>query len=193
MRAFPVVVLGVLVIVAACLSQSGYAAAASSAAQEQSRRQLVLEVLQTDSGVGGTNQFVYFRVFSDRSVEFHPKRNQELKTESISRAQISEEDMDATLKVLARQDVAELPSSFGSTYTPIDFNWTLDFTIPRGTRSQSIRVVNFSPRMAKKNSKPYPEALVRLVCTAWAVRQDFRTEMTDLRGDCQDFVVNKQP
>jgi hypothetical protein len=152
---------------------------------------MVLEVIQTDSGVGGTNHFVYLRVFSDRSVEFNPKRNQELKRDRVSRAQISSEDLDSTVTVLAREDVAALPSIFRSTFIPIDFYWTLDFTIPRGTESQKIKVVNFSPGMAKKNNKSYPEALVRLVCTVWALRKNFPTEMPDLSEDCQDCSLKK--
>lgn len=131
MRSSPMAVLGLLVLVASCSSQQSRKGAAD-AVNGQSPKQLLLEVLQTDSGVGGTNQFVYLRVFSDRSTEFHPKRNLELKREGVSRGLISEEDMDATLKVLAREDVAELPTSFRSTYTPVDFNWTLDFTKSKG-------------------------------------------------------------
>jgi hypothetical protein len=87
--------------------------------------------------------------------------------------------------------VAELPSIFRSTFTPKDFYWTLDFTIPTDAGSQRMKVVNFSPGMDRQNNKPYPEALVRLVCTVWAVRKDFPTEMPDLGGDCQDFFVKK--
>ncbi|HWY44748.1 MAG TPA: hypothetical protein VNX66_14720 [Candidatus Sulfotelmatobacter sp.] len=191
MRSFPLVVLGFLVLVASCFSQQRNEGIASDAANRQSPKQLLLEVLQTDSGVGGTNQFVYLRIFSDRSVEFHPKRNQELKRESVSRAHISEGDFDATVKVLARDDVAELSQNFRSTYTPIDFYWTLDFTIPRGTRNQKTRVVNFYPSMAEQNNKPYPEALMRLVCTAWAIGQEFPTEMPDLSGDCHQFALKE--
>jgi hypothetical protein len=97
MRSFPLVVLGFLVLVASCFSQQRNEGIASDAANRQSPKQLLLEVLQTDTGVGGTNQFVYLRIFSDRSVEFHPKRNQELKRESVSRAHISEGDFDATV------------------------------------------------------------------------------------------------
>src|SRR5262249_18017259 len=129
-----------------------------------SPKQLLLEVLQTDSGVGGTNQFVYLRVFSDCSVEFHAKRNQDLKRDRVSHEKISPEDKDALLKVLAREDVEGLPGRFPSTYTPIDFNWTLDFLIPRSNEAQKIKVINFYPRMATQNNQPYPEALVRLVC-----------------------------
>ena len=191
MRSSLLALLGLLAISTPCCSQQSHEQAAT-AARGLSSKQLVLEVLQTDSGVGGTNQFVYLRVFADRSVEFNPKRNQELRRDRVSRAQISGEDMDSTAKVLAREDVANLPSIFKSTFTPIDFYWTLDFSIPRGTHNQKIKVVNFSPGMAKQNNKPYPEALVRLVCTVWAVRKNFPTEMPDLRQDCRDFVVEKQ-
>lgn len=197
MRSSLLAVFGLLVMAIPCCSQQRREEAALSnesrsvAARVQSPRQLLLEVVQTDSGVGGTNQFIYLRVFSDHAVEFHPKRDQELKRERVSQGQISEEEMNATLKVLAREDVAELSNSFRSTYTPIDFNWMLDFTIPRGTRTQKIRVVNFYPRMAKQNNKTYPEALVRLVCTVWAIRKSFPTEMPDLSGDCNAFVVKK--
>jgi hypothetical protein len=183
LRSFLLALLGLLAISTPCRSQQSHeqvAANKSVATHGLSSKQLVLEVLQTDSGVGGTNQFVYLRVFSDRSVEFNPKRNQELKKDRVSRAQISSEDMDSTLKLLASEDVDNLPSIFRSTFTPIDFYWTLDFSIARGTHSHKIKVVNFSPGMAKQNNKPYPEALVRLVCTVWAVRKNFPIEMPDL-------------
>lgn len=197
MRRSLLAVFGLLILAIPSLSQQSHRQTASIdemqsvAPRGPSPKQLLLEVLETDDGVGGINQFVYLRVFSDGSVEFHPKRNQELKRDRVSRAQISEEDMDGTVSLLARKDVAELPSLFKSTYIPIDFYWTLDFTIPRGAKSQTIRVVNFYPRMAKQNNKPHPEALVRLVCTVWAVRKNFPTQMPDLSEDCQDFVVKK--
>ena len=197
MRSPLLVVFGLLVVATpCCYQQSSEEARANNeiksvVARGLSPKRLLLEVVQTDSGVGGTNHFVYLRVFSDRSVEFHPKRNQELKRERVSRARITDEDMDSAVKVLAREDVADLPGIFGGTFTPLDFYWTLDFTIPRGAQSQKIKVVNFSPGMAKRNNKPYPEALVRLVCAVWAVRKDFPTQMPDLSGDCQDLVAKK--
>lgn len=196
MRSSLLALLGLLAISPPCCSQQSHEAAARSemksiAAHSFSSKQLVLEVLQTDSGVGGTNQFVYLRVFADRSVEFNSKRNQDLKKDHVSRALISGGDMDSTAKVLASEDVAGLPSIFRSTFTPVDFYWTLDFSIPRGTHNQKIKVVNFSPGMAKQNNKPYPEALVRLVCAVWAVRKNFPTEMPDLSENCQDFVGKK--
>jgi len=162
---------------------------ATSGGKQSSPRKLVLEVLETDWGVGGTNQSVYVRVFSDRSVEYHPKRSQELKTQRVSRGQLAEGQLEATSNVLTREDVAALPSLFESTFTPKDFYWTLDFTIPRGSQSQRIKVVNFSPDTAVQNKKGYPEALVRLVCAAWTLRKQFPTEIVDLSRDCQGFVL----
>jgi hypothetical protein len=177
MRSALLALLGFLVLTVPCLSQQG-------------QKQLVLEVLQTDFGVRGTHQFVYLRIFSDRSVEFHTKRNQDLKRDRVSQAQISGEDMSSIAKVLAGEAVANLPSIFKSPYIPIDSYWTLDFSIPRGPHHQKIKVVDFSPG-EKQNSGPYPEALVKLVCTVWAVRKNFSTEMPDVSEDCQNFVVKK--
>ena len=187
MRLSRLAVFGLLfTMLAVCSPQSR--GQATSDGKRSSPRQLVLEVLETDWGVGGTNQSVYVRVFSDGSVEYHPKRSQELKTHRVSRGQLSEAQLEATAKVLTREDVAALASLFKSTFTPKDFYWTLDFTIPRGSQSQRIKVVNFSPDTAVQNNKGYPEALVRLVCAAWALRKQFPTEIVDLSGDCQGFV-----
>ena len=118
MRSSLTIVFGLLAMATSCCSQQSREKAAVNnemrniATRGPSPKQLLLEVFQTNSGVGGTNQFVYLRVFSDRSVEFHPKRNQELKRDLVSRAQISGEDLDSTVKVLAREDVASLPSVF---------------------------------------------------------------------------------
>jgi hypothetical protein len=91
MHSFQVAVLGLLVLVASCFSRQN-PGGVESAVHRQPTKRLLLEVVQTDSGVGGTNQFVYLRVFSDHSVAFHPKRNQELKRQLVSRAHISEEE-----------------------------------------------------------------------------------------------------
>src|SRR5215469_4054501 len=101
-------------------------------------KQLLLEILLThvQAGIGETNQYVFLRIFSDRSVEFHPKRNQDLKKDPTSRGQISQENLDATIRVLSKEDVADLPSIFESTFETIDSFWILDFTVPRGTRNQ---------------------------------------------------------
>jgi len=159
-------------------------------ASDPSRR-LLITVLETDSGVGGgaPNQFVFLRVFSDRTVEFHSKRNQDIKREPVKVTQLSETDTQNILMLLAREDVKKLPRTFESPYTPIDFSWTLDFAIPRGTTSQQIHLVNFSPAKSKEYNKPYPEALLRLACTVLGVRQDFQAQTPDLRNVCNDFVL----
>jgi len=178
--------LGLLVAVAPSYSQQSQVVPADKTKSGTSSKRLVFEVLETDLGIGGTNQFVYLRMFSDGSVEYHPKRNQELRRDRVSRGEISEDQLNATAKVLARDDVAKLPPVFKSTFTPIDFYWTLDLGIPRGTQLQRIKVVNFSPAMAAQNNKTYPEALVRLVCAAWVVRMHFKTET--INEDCRGFV-----
>jgi hypothetical protein len=188
MRSCPLVAFGLLVLVTACFSQQRQKGATSDVADKKPPKVLLLEVLETYSGVGGTNQFVYLRVFSDRSVEFHPSRNQKLKRDRVSRAQITELGINAIVQTIAREDVAQLPHNFSSTFTPVDFNSILEFTIPRGTERQKIRVVNFYPSMAKQKKKDYPEALVRLVCTSWAIRQGFSTETPDLNEECQNFA-----
>ena len=152
---------------------------------------LLLEALETDSGVGGTNQFVFLRVFSDQTVEFHPKRSQDLRKTPVVHEKIPQADIDRIQSLLAQDDVAKLSKVFSSTFTPIDFYWTLDFKIPRGTRIQQVKLVNFSPQMAKRNNKPYSEGLLKLACTVLILRQDMQAETPDLRKDCQDFVPTK--
>ena len=190
MRLCLLTVLCVLVSLAPACSQQSREQIGSNGGKSagSSSRHLLLEVLQTDAGVGGTNQFVYIRIFTDGSVEYHPRRSQELRREHVTRAHIPEEELAATAKALAREDVVVLPSMFKSTFTPIDFNWVLDFAIPRGGQRQKITVVNFSPSMAVRNNKAYPEALVRLVCAAWVVRKQLSTETPDLSQDCRDFA-----
>src|SRR5207245_11708611 len=80
------------------------------------------------------------------------------------------------------------PSTFRSTYTPIDFNWTLDMKIPRGTEVKQIKLVNFYPEMAKPPHKPYPEALVRFVCSVLALRHSLNAETPYPLEECRDTV-----
>ena len=188
MRAYLFAMLGLLVAATASYSQLSQVVPADRTKSGAPSRRLVFEVLETDWGVGGTNQLVYLRMFSDSSVEYHPKRSQELRRDHALRGEISNDELNSTAKVLARDDVAKLPPVFKSTFTPKDFYWTLDLAIPRGTQLQRIKVVNFSPGMAVQNNKTYPEALVRLVCTAWAVRAHFKTETPDLSEGCRGFA-----
>jgi hypothetical protein len=149
---------------------------------------LVMEIRETDSGVGGTNQFVFLRIFSDRTVELHSKRSQDIKKNRVTDGEISQGQLDTILTLLAREDVKSLPSTFRSTYTPIDFNWTLDMKIPRGAGGQQIKLVNFYPEMAKQNNKPYPEALLRLACTVLALRQSLNADTPYSEERCRNFV-----
>lgn len=180
--------LGLLVATTPSCSQQSQVAPADKRKSGTSSTRLVFEVLETNSGVHGTTQLVYIRVFSDRSVEYHPKRSQELRRDRVSLGEISEDELNITARVLAREDVAKLPPVFKSTFTPKDFNWTLDLGIPRGTEVQRITVANFSPAMAVRNNKTYPVALVRLVCAAWAARTHLTTETPDLSKDCREFA-----
>jgi len=117
MRSLLLTVLGLLFAALPSCSAQSISQAASGDEKRPSPRRLVLEVLQTDSGVGGTNQFVYVRVFSDGLVEYHPKRVQDLRKQRASQGQISKEDLDAIAGVLARKDVAVLPPRFKSTFS----------------------------------------------------------------------------
>jgi hypothetical protein len=190
MRARMIAVFGLVVaVIPVCFRQNDKQSSNSEKSLDSSPNKLLLEVLETDLGIGGTNQFVYVRVFSDGSIEYHPKRFQDLRKQHASQGKISKEDLDAIAGVLTRKDVAELPSLFKSTYVPIDSYWDLDFTIPRSGETQKIQVVNFSPTKAIENKKAYPQPLVRLVCAAWGVRKLFSTEMPDLSQHCQQFVL----
>jgi len=165
--------------------------AESSPGQVDTSKKLVLEVLETDSGPGGgSNQFVFLRAFSDRSIEFHPKRSEDLKKVPVSRGEISQAQLEMILAVVGREDVMKLPDMFKTTYTPIDFHWTLDMKIPRGTQVQQIKLVNFFPAMAKQNNMPYPEALMRLACSVLALRRSLNADTPDSDGTCRDFVSN---
>ena len=181
--------LGLLVAVTPSYSQQGQVVRTDKRKSGTTSKRLVFEVFETDWGVGGTNQLVYLRTYSDGCVEYHPKRSQELKRDRVSHGEISEDELNATTKVLAQEDIAKLPRVFRSTFTPIDSSWTLDFGISRGTQVQRIKVVNFSPAMAMQKNKTNPEALVRLVCAAWAVRLHFKAETPDLSEDCRGFAV----
>ena len=112
---------------------------------------LVMEIRETDSGVGGTNQFVFLRIFSDRTVELHLKRSQDIKKNRVTDGEISQGQLDTILTLLAREDVKNLPSTFRSTYTPIDFNWTLDMKIPRGAGGQ-LRILRRGAGILSPNS-----------------------------------------
>ncbi|MGB8494726.1 MAG: hypothetical protein WCE53_10035 [Candidatus Acidiferrum sp.] len=160
----------------------------SSASRNTSSKQLLVEIVETDWGVGGTNQLLFLRVFSDQTVEFHPRRSQALKKARESHGEISKTQLDMILNILGREDVMKLPRVFNSTFTPKDFYWTLDMKIPRRTQIQEIKLVNFSPEMARENNKPYPEALVRLACTVLALRRDLKAETPYPDEDCKDFV-----
>ena len=158
MRACILAVFGLVVaVIPVCSRQNDKQSSNSEKSLDSSPKKLLLEVLETDSGIGGTNQFVYVRVFSDGSIEYHPKRFQDLKKQHPSQGKISKENLDAIAGVLTLKDVAELPSLFKSTYVPIDFYWDLDFTIPRGSETQKIQVVNFSPTKAIENTKLIPK------------------------------------
>jgi hypothetical protein len=156
--------------------------------QVPSSKKMLLEVLETDQGVGGTNQFVFLRVFSNRAVEFHARQSQSLKKDRVIRGEISETQMKSVVGLLGDEDLQRLPRTFKTTYTPIDFYWTLDFKIPRGTQVQQVRLVNFYPAMAVQNHKPYPKALLRLACSVLALRRDLKAEASDQDEACKGFV-----
>ncbi len=160
----------------------------SSTASDTPSKQLLLEIVETDWGVGGTNQLLFLRVFSNQTVEFHPRRSQDLKKARVSHGEISEAQLDMILNLIGHEDVMKLPRVFNSTFTPKDFYWTLDLKIPRRTQVQRIKLVNFSPEMARENNKPYPEALVRLVCAVLSLRRDLKAETPYSDEECKDFV-----
>ena len=178
------------VLVVALASTSLLLKCCNSGAGGASPKQLVLEILMTESGVGGTNQLVFLRIFSNGTVQFHPKRGQDLNKTHVSQADISRAQLNSIAGLLEEEDVKNLPSTFRSTYTPIDFNWVLDMNIPRGPKVQQIKLINFYPATAKQNKKPYPEALLRLACTVLALRNGLNAETPYSEEECRGFVAH---
>jgi hypothetical protein len=165
---------------------------AQSSAGPNTSKKLILEILETDYGVGRMNHhFVFLRIFSDRTVELHSKRGQDIKNARVSRGEVSQAQLDMILALVEREDVKNLPTTFRSTHTPIDFNWVLDFKIPRGQQTQQITLVNFSSEMARQNNKPYPEALMRLTCSVSRLRRDLKAETFYSGEECEQFVSDR--
>jgi hypothetical protein len=155
-------------------------------------KKLVMEILETYWGVGGTSHLVFLRIFSDRTIQSQPRRLEDEKKSTLNNGEISQAQLSSILALIAEEDVKKLPSTFRSTYTPIDSSWTLDIRIPRGTDVQQIKVVNFYPEMAKQNDKPYPEALMRLTCSVFALRLSLTAEKPYYEGECREYVTSDQ-
>src|ERR1700730_8657798 len=98
MRTLVHLAIAVLVATAVDVPENGNASPESAARP----RTLIMEIRETDSGVGGTNQFVFLRIFSDRTVELHPKRSQDIKKNRVTDGEISQRQLGTILTLLAR-------------------------------------------------------------------------------------------
>ena len=148
---------------------AGLAAPADNLAQSASpgsRTDAILEVTGTVTGWGGDNRYVYLRVLSDGTAECEPVRHEV----PIIKKTLSPTQFTRIKAVLSQRNVARLGDKYETNFATVDDGsyWTIE--IQRPIQPQFIRVVGFTPGLAKILKHPYPGGLVTLGCSIEKLR-----------------------
>jgi hypothetical protein len=157
----------------------------------------ILEVIAIHTTMKSEDTYVYLRVFSDRVAEcqFSKQSNTENKELPAVKKTLTQNEFIRIESVISDPKLANLEPKYETQYAVVDFStdWTIKIQHTAG-EPQIIRVLEFSPGLAKTMKHPYPDALVKLGCTIKKLRADVSGESISLDDECQRVLgTSSQP
>lgn len=158
---------------------------------------MVLEVIATHTTMEGEDTYVYLRVFSDRTAECQSSKHSSAEKKELPsvKKMLTQNDFIWIKSVTSDPKLATLGPKYETRYAIVDSSteWTIKIQRTAG-EPQIIRVLEFSPGLARTMKKPYPDALVKLGCSIKKLRADVSGESISLEDECQRVLgASSQP
>lgn len=169
----------------------------SALPRSASNAKVILDVTATDFQIGPQTDYLYLRVFSDRSAEAQTLTRRtvidkavvaDLKTRLTQNAfteilHLTEDPEILKLDALYRQRIGIVLDVFTS--------WKIK--IRRTDSEQKVEVIAFAPEEARLRHRPYPEPLVKLGCTIEKIRSETIGESAELDNECRRVLWMHAP
>jgi len=136
----------------------------SGMAQESSAN-LLMDVRWVGIGMASPQgNHLYLRVHRDGRVEYEDGRMNAARSRFFVRTErISPSEINSLSEFLGTSGVKSLAREYPPVVTPLDHYIVVTVLLPRGKKSQTIKIVNFFPT-SPKGSEAYPAALIQLLC-----------------------------
>jgi hypothetical protein len=157
--------------------------------------QTLIEVITTHTAPETEHNYVYLRVFTDGTAKGQPSAPSNAKNAgpTILRKNLSQDEFTRIKSVAHEPALAKVGSKYETKYGVVD-SWTeWKIELRRSGQTQTIRVMQFSPGLAKTMKHPYPEALVKLGCAVKKTRADVFGELPSLDYECAKVLGAKKP
>jgi len=152
---------------------------------------IILEVIATHTTMKSEDTYVYLRVFSDRTAEceFSRLSNTENKEHPAVTKTLTQNEFNRIESVMSDPKLANLEPKYETQYAVVysSTEWTIKIQQTAG-EPQIIRVLEFSPGLARMMKHPYPDALVKLGCSIKKLRADVSGESISLDDECQKVL-----
>ena len=146
---------------------------------------VILEVIETNSTLASEDAYLYLRVFSDGTAECHSVVNGEKKEIRSFKKTLTQDEFTQVKSVVGNPKLARVKPKYETRYAIVDTYTEWKITIQRRGQSQVIHILEFSPGLAKIMKHPYPEALVKLGCSARKLRDDVLGQPSYFDSECR--------
>jgi hypothetical protein len=148
---------------------------------------VVLEVIATHTTVENENTYVYLRVFSDKTAECQSSKHSNVEKQELPtiKRKLTRDEFIRIKSVVSDPKLATLGPKYETRYAIVDSSTEWTIKIQRPGDPQTIRVLEFSPGLARTTKHPYPDALVKLGCSIQKLRADVSGESILLDYECQ--------
>jgi len=183
----------ILVLVTACFIARAFVLAQSPKVGAE----IILEVIATHTTMEREDKYVYLRVFSDRTAECQASKHSDVENKELPAVKntLTQDDFIRLKSMVSDPKLSTLGPKYETRYAIVDSSteWTIKIQRAAG-EPQIIRVLEFSPGLAKTMKHPYPGALVTLGCTIEKLRTDVSGESISLDHECKKVLgTSKQP
>ncbi len=179
------------------MSALGFLAPAYDLAQSpKASADMVLEVIATHTTMESEATYVYLRVFSDRTAECQSSKhsNAENKELATVKKTLTQNEFIRTKAMVSDPKLATLGLKYETRYAVVDSSTEWVIKIQRPGEPQTIRILEFSPGLARTMKHPYPDALVKLGCSIKKLRADVSGESILFDYECQRVLgTSSQP
>jgi hypothetical protein len=156
--------------------------------------EIILEVIAAHTTMESEYRYVYLRVFSDRTAECQSSKHSDTENKELPaiKKALTQNEFIRIESVVNDPKVSTLEPKYETRYAIIDSSTEWTIKIQRsGGQTQIIRVLEFSPGLARAMKHPYPDSLVKLGCSIKKLRADASGESISLDDECQ-MVLERQ-
>jgi hypothetical protein len=136
---------------------------------------LVVEVIATDYQIHTRMRYVYMRVFSDNSVEYHDPLHVDLFEPAPTRKKMSAEQLNLLKKILSESEMTNVSGEYkGGQGVDTSLRWDVTLATPNGANTFTIWNFTYGFAHGLLPGRPITEPVRRLGCAVEDIANQVR-------------------